>query len=66
MGVAGEYGADGLGFEDEESSMSVSRFKYDVYSGNVWSKWVEPDNELFVFDEGCCGAIRIGEIKTNK
>ena len=53
MGVAGalsgEYGADGLGFEDEESSMSVSEFKYDVYSGNVWSEYVELDEEECVF-----------------
>ena len=53
MGVAGallgEYGADGLGFEDEESSMSVSEFKYAVYSGNVWSEYVELDEEECVF-----------------
>ena len=39
LGVAvilwGEYGADSLGFEDEESSMSVSEFRYTVNSGNV-------------------------------
>ena len=50
MGVAGalsgEYGADGLGFEDEESSMSVSEFKYAVYSGNVY---VELDEEECLF-----------------
>ena len=53
MGVAGalsgEYGADGLGFEDEESSMSVSELKYAVYSGNVWSEYVEVDEEECVF-----------------
>ena len=53
MGVAGalsgEYGADGLGFEDEESSMSVSEFKYAVYSGNVWREYVELDEEECVF-----------------
>ena len=53
MGVAGalleEYGADGLGFEDEESSLSVSEFKYAVYSGNVWSEYVELDEEECVF-----------------
>ena len=42
--LSGEYGADGLWFEDEESSMSVSEFKYAVYSGNVWNEWVELDN----------------------
>ena len=53
MGVAGalsgEYGADGLGFEDEESSMSVSEFKYAVYSGNVLSEYVEVDEDECVF-----------------
>ena len=53
MGVAGallgEYGADGLGFEDEETSMSVSEFKYAVYSGNVLSEFVEVDEDEFVF-----------------
>ena len=56
MGVAGTlsgvYGADGLGFEDEESSVPVSEFKYDVYSGNVWSECVELEDELFVVDDG--------------
>ena len=56
MGVAGTlsgvYGADGLGFEDEESSMSVSDFKYAVYSGIVWSECVELEDELFVVDDG--------------
>ena len=47
--LSGEYGADGLGFEGEESSMSVSEFKYDVYSGNVWSEYVELDEEECVF-----------------
>ena len=53
MGVAGalpgEYGADGLGIEDEESSMSVSEFKYAVYSGNVWNENIELDEEECVF-----------------
>ena len=46
------YGADGLGFEDEESSMSVSEFKYAVYSGNLWSECAELEDELFVVDDG--------------
>ena len=50
--LSGVYGADGLGFEDEESSMSVSEFKYAVYSGNVWSECVELEDELFVVDDG--------------
>ena len=49
MGVAGTLsgvnGADGLGFEDEESSISVSEFKYAVFSGNVWSDCVELEDE---------------------
>ena len=53
MGVAGalsgEYGADRLGFEDEESSMSVSEFKYAVYSGNAGREYVELDEEECVF-----------------
>ena len=53
MGVAGalsgEYGADGLVFEDEESSMSVSELKFAVYSGNVWNEYVELDEEECVF-----------------
>ena len=53
MGVAGalsgEYGAVGLVFEDEESSRSVSEFKYAVYSGKVWSEHVELDEEECVF-----------------
>ena len=36
--LPGEYGADGLGYEGEESSMSVSEFKYAVYSGSVWNE----------------------------
>ena len=56
MGVAGflsgVYGADGLGFEDEESSMSVSECKYSVYSGSLWSECVELEDELFVVDDG--------------
>ena len=47
--LSGEYGADGLGFEDEESSMSVSEFKYAVYSGNVWNEYVELDEDECVF-----------------
>ena len=50
--LPGEYGADGLGFEGEESSISVSEFKYAVYSGNVWNEWVELDDELFLIEEG--------------
>ena len=34
--------------------MSVSEFKYAVYSGSVWNEWVELDDELFLFDEGEC------------
>ena len=56
MGVAGAlsgvYGVDGLGFEDEESSMSVSEFNYAVYSGNIWSECVELEDELFLVDDG--------------
>ena len=50
--LSGVYGADGLGFEDEESSMSVSEFKYAVYSGNLWIECVELEEELFVVDDG--------------
>ena len=50
--LLGVYGADGLGFEDEESSMSVSEFKYAVYSGYLWSECVELEEELFVVDDG--------------
>ena len=50
--LSGVYGADGLGFEDEESSMSVSEFKYAVYSGNLWCECVELEDELFVVDDG--------------
>ena len=50
--LSGVYGADGLGFEDEESSMSVSEFKYAVNSGNLWSEYVELEEELFVVDDG--------------
>ena len=49
--LSGVYGADRLGFEDEESSISVSEFKYAVYSGNLWSECVELE-ELFVVDDG--------------
>ena len=51
VALSGEYGADGLWFEDEESSMSVSEFRYAVYSGSVWNERVELDDELFLFDE---------------
>ena len=50
--LSGVYGADGLGFEDEESSMSVSEFEYSVYSSNLWSECVELEDELFVVDDG--------------
>ena len=50
--LSGVYGADGLRFEDEESSMSVSEFKYAVYPGNLWSECVELEEELFVVDDG--------------
>ena len=50
--LSGVYGADGLGFEDEESSMSLSEFKYAVYSGNLWKERVELEDELFVVDDG--------------
>ena len=52
VALSGEYGANGLWFEDEESSMSVSEFKYAVYSGKVWNECVELDDELFLIDEG--------------
>ena len=52
VALSGEYGADGLWFEDEESSMSVSEFNYAVYSGNVWNECVELNGELFLIDEG--------------
>ena len=32
--------------------MSVSELKYALYSGSVWSEWVELDDELFLVDEG--------------
>ena len=35
--LSGVYGADGLGFEDEESSMSVSEFKYAHYDAKQGS-----------------------------
>ena len=56
-----EYGADGLGFEGEESSMSVSEFRYAVYSGSVWNEWVELDDELFLTDEG--GGLWLSTLK---
>ena len=51
VALSGEYGADGLWFEDEESSMSVSEFKYAVYSGKVLNECVKLDDELFLIDE---------------
>ena len=50
--LSGVYGVDRLGFEDEESSMSVSEFKYAVDSGSLWSECVELQDELFVVDDG--------------
>ena len=32
--------------------MSVSEFRYAVYSGSVSNEWVELDDELFLTDEG--------------
>ena len=32
--------------------MSVSEFRYAVYSGRVWNECVELDDELFLVDEG--------------
>ena len=32
--------------------MSVSEFRYAVYSGSVWNECVELDDELFLADEG--------------
>ena len=52
VALSGEYGADGLWFEDEESSISVSEFKYAVYSDKIWNECVELDDELFLIDEG--------------
>ena len=52
VALSGEYGADGLWFEDEESSMSVSEFKYAVYAGKTWNECIELDDELFRIDEG--------------
>ena len=43
---------DGLGFEGEKSRMSVSEFRYAVYSGSVWNEWVELDDDLFLTYEG--------------
>ena len=39
--------------------MSVSEFRYAVYSGNVWNERVELDDELFPFDEGECLCLSI-------
>ena len=52
VALSGEYEADGLWFEDEKSSMSVSEFRYAVYSGRVWNECVELDDELFLVYEG--------------
>ena len=52
VALSGEFGADGLWFVDEESSMSVSEFKCAVYSGYTWNECVELDDELFLIDEG--------------
>ena len=52
VALSGEYGADGLWFENEESSMSVSEFNSAVYSGKVWNEFVELDDELSLIDEG--------------
>ena len=52
VALSGEYGADGLWFEDEESSMSVFELRYAVYSGEVWNECVELDDELFLVEEG--------------
>ena len=32
--------------------MSVSEFEYALYSGSVWSEWVELEDEIFLVDEG--------------
>ena len=32
--------------------MSVSEFRYAVYSGSVWNEWFELDDDSFLFDEG--------------
>ena len=39
--------------------MSVSEFRFAVYSGSVWNDFVELDNELFLADkgEGLCLSI---------
>ena len=34
--------------------MSVSEFRYAVYSGNVSNERIELDDGLFLFDEGEC------------
>ena len=39
--------------------MSVSEYKYAVFSCNVWSEWVELDDEMFVFDQGECVCLLI-------
>ena len=44
--LSGVYGADGLGFEDEESSMSVSEFKYAVYCHSPLPDWIADAGEL--------------------
>ena len=52
VALSGEYEADEFWFEDEEFSMSVSEFRYAVYSGRVWNECVELDDELFLVAEG--------------
>ena len=39
--------------------MSVSEFRYAVYSGSVWNEWVELDDELFLFDGGECLCLSV-------
>ena len=39
--------------------MSVSEFRYAVYSGNIWNERVELDDELFLFDAGECLCLSI-------
>ena len=42
----------GCGLRMRKSSMSVSEFKYAVYSGKTWNECVELDDELFLIEEG--------------
>ena len=39
--------------------MSVSEFRFAVYSGRVWNECVELDDELFLVDEGECLCLSI-------